>query len=332
MSCCVTLRRQLSATDGPGPIMGTWDYKWAIGTRIRVAFQGLPSPDPEFDAAKRIIQDVAARWNNVAAIGFVFLDQDFPAPSVIQGERHPQRRSDVSSEPWRDYDVLVSLEPLPLTLVDPLAEHPEPRRIFLPYSELGTYARRLDFGTPTMFIGPMPSKSGGLADYYREPRAQAMVLHEFGHALGLAHEHQSPNARAALQLTADDYDLDKARLLMIRRLGVPESELPEIKRDKDTGEIKANDPTALFLRSHLGLTWPGNQRFSDWRQYSEKRLDSVMAVPYHGCALKSESASRCGISCCNCNCDDRCHDYETALRGEPTDADRAFLRLMYPAD
>jgi len=54
------------------------------------------------------------------------------------------------------------------------------------WSHLGTDARNIPRDQPTMNLG-------WLTEDLPEARAQAVVLHEFGHALGLIHEHQNPH-------------------------------------------------------------------------------------------------------------------------------------------
>lgn len=340
MSCCLrvapraaapragALLQATSTTLGAADadvIMGTWDYKWPLGSVIRVAFQRPAGFTPEdFQAARAAVQAIAERWHDdKAAIRFDFSTPDFDVPATRGEKVHPRQRSDNLGGSWREYDVLVSLAPLPLTLEDTITEENPFQDVFLPLSQLGTYARRIDYGTPTLFVGPMHQNFESLAAYYSEPLAQNMVLHEFGHALGLAHEHQNPILRKKLGLEEGDYDLAKARELLITRLGVPEAKLPPLN------PADPADPTTLFLRSHLELSWPGNPRFSDWRTDSDT-FESVMTVPYHACALKPEAAERLKIESCDCGADS-CDSYKAALFDRPTSADRAFLAEMYPA-
>jgi hypothetical protein len=57
----------------------------------------------------------------------------------------------------------------------------------LSYSAIGTQATTLPVGQATMTLAQM-------TDDLSEAQARALVLHEFGHALGLVHEHQNPAA------------------------------------------------------------------------------------------------------------------------------------------
>jgi hypothetical protein len=270
--------------------MGTWDFKWPQGAKIRVAFQRPPGVSTsELANAKAAIIALARRWHNpINPLSFSFDTPDFGLPEVKAQGKHPQNRSSTAGEAWREYDVLVSLEQINgLVRVDTIGGNTQ--HIFMPQSEIGSYARRIDFGAPTMFLGPMPSHVGKLDAYYTSGNAimEMMVVHEFGHALGLVHEHQSPVARAALGLSSGSYDLDKARNILIQRFGVPAGALPQ------------SAETTEFLTAHLDLEWPGNQRFSDWRTYpAGSALDSIMSVAYHDCALSS-NPHRCTPSSCN---------------------------------
>lgn len=53
------------------------------------------------------------------------------------------------------------------------------------FSQLGRYARMVDRAERTMNLGWMTTE-------LPEDKAAAVVLHEFGHALGLVHEHMNP--------------------------------------------------------------------------------------------------------------------------------------------
>jgi hypothetical protein len=57
----------------------------------------------------------------------------------------------------------------------------------LSYSAIGTEATTLPVAQPTMTLAQM-------TDDLSDAQARGLVLHEFGHALGLVHEHQSPAA------------------------------------------------------------------------------------------------------------------------------------------
>jgi len=284
MTCCTRARLPQARTtarsaspQGAGEIMGTWDFKWPEGAELRVAFQRPPGVSTtEFTDAKTAIIALAQRWHQSRnPLRFSFDTPDFGPPEFKQQGKHPQNRTSTTSEAWREYDILISLEPIKgLTRTDTIGGKTE--HIFMPQSEVGSYARRIDFGTPSMYLGPMSGYVGKLDAYYESGDAimEMMVVHEFGHALGLGHEHQSPLARAALGLSKASYDFDKAREILINRFGVAPTDLPK------------SPETAEFLEAHLGLPWPGNPRFSDWRAYARgSNINSIMSVAYHDCAL-----------------------------------------------
>lgn len=65
------------------------------------------------------------------------------------------------------------------------------------FSQLGRYARMVDRAERTMNLGWMTTE-------LPEDKAAAVVLHEFGHALGLVHEHMNP-------AQAIDWNVDQVR-------------------------------------------------------------------------------------------------------------------------
>jgi hypothetical protein len=190
-----------------------------------------------------------------------------------------------------EYDVLVSLENLPLARIDPFKfsaseippvsapSEPGRERVILPTTELGSYARRVDYGSPTMFIGRFGElRRRSLEEYLKLPLGEHIVVHEFGHVLGLAHEHQNPH------YTDRPYRDVETMSLAIK-----------------TGFALDELPTDDEVRQQVLERWPGNLAFSDWRDTrndSLYELDSVMTYPYHRSLLRpreKEDSKRLGL-------------------------------------
>lgn len=290
-------------------IAGTWDFKWPLGTAIRVAFQrpNLPS-EHDFDQARHEVIRLAQRWEDQLAavlaanpnrgitagefrqrgIRLTFPEElifDAPDPSTtVLGDEH--RSPFLTNDARRSqYDVLVSFADLPLTrrrsrvvrqpatkasLAAPSSgvEH-----VTAPTSELGAYARRFDFGLPTVYLGRFGT--GGQAwllhEYYKCPLVQHIVVHEFGHVLGLAHEHQNPKFPSRLYRSNGAIRDTFAKLFQLS---------PEQVTDDD-------------VREQLIDEWPGAPEFSDWDdpRSSHRTPDdpqSVMAYPFHRLFLRPE--------------------------------------------
>jgi hypothetical protein len=68
------------------------------------------------------------------------------------------------------------------------------------WSYIGTDAKNIPRDQPTMNLGWM-------TEDLEEEKARAVVLHEFGHALGLIHEHQNPHQPVAWDIDAVVRDL-----------------------------------------------------------------------------------------------------------------------------
>jgi hypothetical protein len=175
-----------------------------------------------------------------------------------------------------DYDILVSLAPLDGSVLDE-----QGRKVEIPQSELGSYARRVDRGAATLFAG-MPDglkdtegQKMDARDYPNSRAFQHFVVHEFGHALGLLHLHQSPelNKHALERLhkelevpLGDDAKLDeKIKNLILAELG-----------------IKVPDD---YVEEAVRGGWPGNQRYSEWPRPTDdvrKMTDGYLLADFSG--------------------------------------------------
>ena len=286
-------------------VAGTWDYKWPKGCRIRVALQTPPRHlAGDLEAVWTRIQDLANRWHAAVAsfapdrlddvwpsstsvplgIGFSFLDTPLEAPmgaASFLGDSHksPFTRGDRG---FSRYDVLVSLEDLPVFRVDPfrfndVAEPEGDRppeegleRVLMPMSELGAYARRADFGSPTIFLGRFGeavTKGWSLLEYLHTALGEHATVQQFGHVLGLANEHQNPayGVRSAYRPPAE---LAAAIQSMY---GISQT------------------PTDEEIQNHILSPWPGDRAFSDWAEpvRALEDLESVMTHARHDKLLKA---------------------------------------------
>jgi hypothetical protein len=307
------LRQQGSRAERTSPpageLAGTWDFKWSQGRCIRVALQDGPIPNKERVIAN--VQRIAQLWlrhpeepEHRISLRLDFDAEPFPAP------RAPETHGSISpAEPAaRSYDVLISLAPLPV--FEP--ETPGDPKVVIEAatSQLGSYALRSDYGVPTTYLGP-PAGYGDaerpaserLTQYFDSRLFEFVVAHEFGHILGLAHEHQNPNLRLKW------LDNDQIRAVMRSAWQLP-----------DGHELLSDD----YIDSEIKLPWPGSARFSDWRPASESvpLKDSIMAHALFRRFLRpnpklASSAKRAASG----------SDDELVA---PTAEDLAQLRRMYP--
>lgn len=363
MTCCSHARRKRAEVPGSDRIevQGTWDFKWPLDTTIRVAFQRPSSAGAlrHFEAVKGIICELARQWTNPpkgheAAIAFSWVDDFEP-----QDDTDPQNGSPfdhpASGKAVRDYDVLVSLEPLPLGIRHPVTIE-SLERIFLPRSELGTFARRIDYAVPTLYLGPFGGAPDfDLARHYRENRlARYYVVHEFGHVLGLAHEHQSPSRRRSLNklygdlagtiarvsALSDEIERDRSAL-RIGEDGRASARLQQKLEERHhllapfrdrlraffaTQQVSLSLNSAAlddFIVGQLLEPWPGSERFSDWQDpQGQFEVESIMNVPRLGCLL--------GLPGHAADCAQPCEPCDGALDSKPRLFDYEQLAMMYP--
>lgn len=261
-------------------LSGTFDFKWKPGSTLKVLVQA-PSSYGRFDFQRVFarIEALAKSWTAGVNLQLAF--------EPVHGRLDLNQR----------YDILVNLERLPLAS-DAIVEQLD-NAVSFPRSDLGSYARRRSFGQPTMFLGRpdgLLDPSGKLYDdeSYFDEQGEAfthIVLHEFGHALGLPHLHQHP-------------ELDN-----------PFVEVATVQRAMAEGMGVAVDED--FVRDELMRRWVGNAAFSDW-----PALESVdalaegsvmMGLPVQH-VLKGRSTNAPRVL------------YRSSLGG----IDRAWIQRLYP--
>jgi hypothetical protein len=289
MCNCRILARTSAIDDGR--VFGTWDFKWPQRYEVEVRFQALPTDQLEalpkevvlpegftltneesaliaqgqepFGKLTRLVECLAQRWlagsSNPANIRLVFRHDD------------PVRRASAAIATALEYDVLVSL-----------ANLPQDRRgrssndegftdsVFLPGSELGRYAQRADYSVPTTYLGKRKQYPGPSAQYFGSHEFWHWCVHEFGHVLGLPHEHQNPKVHEKVRAGLKS-DQDIARILATA-LGENGRPNPRITATEIAEEITTPWPAAM-----IDLV----PQYSDFRDHLDLRPDDSSSIMFH---------------------------------------------------
>jgi hypothetical protein len=271
-------------------LFGTWDFKWRQGTKIRVAFldstKELNKPlqlEGETRTRRRAVEELANRWlakldgeEGVPNISFDFVDEFDRAAATEVFEAQMAARNKAAKKggrveddakennllpaPRDTYDVLLWLGELPEESYRPA----QAEESILASSHLGSYARRERRYIPTAYLGVSKDRDVSPKAYFDSPEFAWTVIHEFGHILGLAHEHQNP-------------------LVDLRWKELPEAValFRKVLHPKTSDKVLQD-----YLHSELTSKWPsspvsnGSVPFSDWQPgNAEDVLDSVMTFP-----------------------------------------------------
>lgn len=300
----------------PSALSGTWDFKWPSGTKLRIAFQQLPSDVARFDidvkVARALVLSKLDEWlggktdgsSTVAPANLSWeIVSDLSAPALSSSDSPRSAKSDVRFTTFVEYDVLVSFLPLPV-LLPATEQHPE-EVVSTAVAELGRYAHRIEYGVPTVYLGPPPGITA--SQWFSSADGVFTVVHELGHVLGMPHEQQNP--------------------LLPEWKWRPLPEMLDILRNRE-GDLP-NETLVDLLRAEITEPWPGEVGYSDWRpapKNHEAGLDSVMARPTYQCLLQGGHAG--GFDCRNLK---ECHFEQQALAQlqSPTAGDLKHLLAMY---
>lgn len=335
--CSSLTRHQKTSFLEDGRVFGTWDFKWPQDTVIDVYFQAMPSRDlkglsgmgvvpstfsfsdeeknrlskatNEFGKLTRVVENLARRWlagPGATSIDFRFHhDEPLPAPAADDS-----RSVLTKDDPIKHYDVLVSLASLPQARkANTKWKNKQTTPIFLPGSELGRYAQRADYGIPTTYLGKREQLDLTPSEYFVSKEFWNWCVHEFGHVLGLPHEHQNPKIHAQLKL---------------REAGQIVEALQIALKNTKTGDLNTNI-TLGEIEEEITTAWPAVRDrqtkavlYSDFRDYEEGAVpdddSSIMLHIFWKRLLEGANGTE-----------------SANFHERPTQSDLEHLRSMYPS-
>jgi hypothetical protein len=322
-------------------IFGTWDFKWPRGKVIRVAFQRIPessevSEDQFIELIGRV-EEFADRWNgkgNPLSLSFLRKREEWlPAPAGQEGDGG---ESTPDKNRYVEYDVLVSLAPLPITFdyeqkVAPedasalwqVQKLPRVKQVF-PTSQLGRFALRADYGVPTVFLG-RPERT-------TEVQPKKLLGDNPGEALTRLTRILPTRAQTIADYFTDDTGEFESNVVheFGHVLGLPHLHQSPVARPRWRSLLELRERIGFgtgvevgddFVKAQVLLTWPatasedGGVRFSDWHaperdDLGDPKLNSVMNHPLHDFLLAEGKI-------------------DLIRAKDPTDLDRKFLAAMY---
>jgi hypothetical protein len=281
-------------------VFGTWDFKWPQGSSIQVAFQRLPQSHPALgqmtlsdNVQRELFQQVLSRastWlesvdGKKPNINLEFHNSPehwWPAPT-------PDGWAKSGAGGGCKYDVLVSLIPLDDVKEPKTDEQADGTVHLFPRAQLGTYSRRVPQGVPTVYLGrpryltERAPKHQPAAEYFNSDQFKHCIVHEFGHVLGLAHEHQNPKA--------DPRWMEPGVIARIL------SEETKMRPQEFAAAMPSGEDLEDFVRQQITEPWPITKidedgklayKFSDWRdppreQEGRYDFDSIMTDPMWPC-------------------------------------------------
>ena len=224
---------------------------WCPDLLPESAPNGIPEPQGDYFNLRDYLAALRAlRWEpgDVLTVGFIFQ------------EAHEQvrRRVEEAAQEWCLYSNISFqfIGEIPPGPPDPAHPPPKIRVGFLPgpvYSRIGRDCESVPPEQRTMNLGSMSTVTP-----WRELRRT--VLHEFGHALGMIHEHQQPQV---------PFEWDEAEVLAV--FGAPPFEWSEerIRRNildrfqVDTTQFSAFDPQSIMLYP-IPSSVTGGTFHTDW--------------------------------------------------------------------